>query len=47
MKKAIEYSTPEKREEARLSCCEYSDCNKCPCQIGTDDCIFNYEWEDV
>ena len=33
--------------EARTYCCEDSDCNECPCQIGTDDCIYNYEIEDT
>ena len=33
----------EEMQDARACCSEDSDCNECPCQIGTDDCIYNYE----
>ena len=33
----------EEMEDAHSCCCEDSDCNECPCHIGTDDCLFNYE----
>jgi hypothetical protein len=42
MRKAIVYIT-EEMEDAHSCCCEDSDCNECPCQIGTDDCVFNYK----
>ena len=37
----------EEMEDAHSCCCEDSDCYGCPCQIGTDDCVFNYESEEV
>ena len=33
----------ERMVEARRYCSEDSDCNECPCHIGEDDCIYNYE----
>ena len=35
----------ETMEIAHGLCDEDSDCNECPCQIGTDDCIYNYEMD--
>lgn len=32
----------EEMQKARACCGEDSDCNECPCHIGTDDCIYNY-----
>jgi len=32
----------EEMQDARECCGEDSDCNGCPCQIGTDDCIYNH-----
>ena len=33
----------EEMKDARASCSEDSDCNECPCQIGTDNCIYDHE----
>ena len=33
----------EEMMDAHARCSEDSDCYGCPCQIGTDDCVFNHE----
>lgn len=35
----------EEMQNARACCGEDSDCNECPCQIGTYDCVYNHEME--
>ena len=40
-------SITEEMQDAHACCCEESDCNDCPCQIGTDDCVYNYEIDKV
>jgi len=37
----------EEMQDAKSCCNEESDCNGCPCQIGTDDCIYNYEMDEA
>ena len=32
--------------EAHKCCSEDSECNKCPCHIGEDDCVYNYEIDE-
>lgn len=36
----------EEMIKAHACCSEDSDCNGCPCQVGTDDCVFNHEGVD-
>ena len=35
----------EEMQDAHACCGE--DCNECPCKIGTDDCVYNYEMDEV
>ena len=36
----------EEMVKAHKCCSEDSDCNECPCHIGKDDCVYNYEIDE-
>lgn len=35
--------TKEMEEAQRYYCGEDADCSECPCCIGDDDCVYNYD----
>lgn len=39
---SVQYKLTEEMKKDRLNCGENADCNECSCQIGIDDCIYNY-----